>query len=114
MSSTPVWTTVTAALHPGRFMASRRARGRPMVSPRPITTTCFPSTGTSLAASSSTMPAGVHGQRPVGPHDQAAQVDRVEPVDVLVGIHGQQHPFLVEAGGQRQLDQVGVDRWGRR
>ena len=79
-----------------------------------MTTTCLPSTGTSLAASSSTMPAGVHGSGPVGPHDQAAEVDRVQAVDVLVRIDGQQDPLLVEAGGQRQLDQVGVDRPGRR
>ena len=46
-SATPVWTTVTAALQPGRLSASSSARGRPIVSPRPMTTTWRPSTGTS-------------------------------------------------------------------
>ncbi len=46
-SATPVWTTVTAALQWGRLSDRSRARGRPMVSPRPITTTWRPSTGTS-------------------------------------------------------------------
>src|SRR5580704_1697384 len=45
MSSTPVCTTVTAALQFGRFMDINSASGRPMVSPRPMMTTCLPSTG---------------------------------------------------------------------
>ena len=65
--ATPVWTTVTAALQPGRFSASSSARGRPIVSPRPMTTTCCPLTGTSYAPSSSTIPAGVHGSGPGAP-----------------------------------------------
>ena len=36
------------------------------------------------------MPAGVHGSGPGRPHDQAAEVHRVQPVDVLGGVDGQQ------------------------
>ena len=46
-SGTPVCTTVTAALRPGRFKVRSRDRGLPMVTPRPITTTWRPSRGTS-------------------------------------------------------------------
>ena len=56
------------------------------------------------------MPAGVHGQRSGGAHHQPAQVDRLEPVDVLVGVDGQQRPLLVEPRRQRHLDEEGVDR----
>jgi hypothetical protein len=45
-SGTPVCTTVTAALAFGRLSASRRASGRPIVSPRPTITTWRPSIGT--------------------------------------------------------------------
>ena len=49
------------------------------------------------------------GQRAGRAHDQAAEVHRVQPVDVLGRVDGQQGLLLVEAGGQRQLHQEGAD-----
>ena len=43
------------------------------------------------------MPAGVHGSGPGRAHHEAAEVDRVQAVDVLVGVDGEQRRLLVEA-----------------
>ncbi len=48
-------------------------------------------------------------QRPRRAHHQTPQVQRVQAVDVLGVVHGQQRGLLVEALGQRDLDQVGMD-----
>ena len=55
------------------------------------------------------MPAGVHGSGPGAPMHEAAQVDRVQAVDVLVRVDREQGPLLVEAVRQRHLDQERVD-----
>ena len=55
------------------------------------------------------MPAGVHGSGPGRAEHQATEVDGMEPVDVLVGVDGEEGTLLVEAVGQRQLDQEGAD-----
>ena len=55
----PVWARVTVALTSRRV--STRPAGRPMVTPRPITSTCLPASSTPWWRSSSTQPAGVHG-----------------------------------------------------
>ena len=44
------------------------------------------------------MPGRRARQRAGGPHHQPAEVDRVQAVDVLVGVDGQQGALLVEAG----------------
>ena len=41
---------------------------------------------------------------------EAADVDRVEAVDVLVGIDAVEHPLLVDLPGERELHQDAVDR----
>ena len=43
------------------------------------------------------MPAGVQGSWPGRAEHEAAEVDRVQPVDVLGGVDGQQGLLLVEA-----------------
>ncbi len=45
----------------------------------------------------------------VDAHDQLAEVDRVEPVDVLARVDGPQRLLLVEVLRQRKLDEEGVD-----
>ncbi len=52
---------------------------------------------------------GRAGQRARCPEHQAAEVHGMQTVDVLVGVDGQQGAFLVEARGQRELDQEGAD-----
>ena len=47
-------------------------------------------------------------------HQQAADVLRVDAVDVLARIDREQHAARVDAGGQRQLDQDAVDARDRR
>ena len=71
-------------------------------------TTWRPSTGTAWAASSSTIPAGVHGSGR-RPEHQPPEVHGVQAVDVLVGVDGEQRALLVEAVRQRDLDQERVD-----
>ena len=85
MSSTPVCTTVTAALQCGRRIAINRASGRPMVRPRPMMTTCLPSTGTSYSASNSTMPAGVQGSGPGAPMTSRPRFVGCSPSTSLAG-----------------------------
>ena len=81
-----------------------------MVSPRPITTT-WRALDRDVVGGQELDDAGRRaGQRAVGSHDQPAQVHRVEAVDVLVRVDGQEHPLLVEAGREGELHQVGVDR----
>ncbi len=58
----PVWHTVTVAFAFGSLSESRFASGRPMVRPRPMMTTCWPSIGTLYITSSAWMPSGVHGR----------------------------------------------------
>ena len=55
------------------------------------------------------MPAGVHGQRAGRAQHQAAEVHRVQAVDVLGRVDRQQGLLLVEARGQRELHQEGAD-----
>ena len=43
------------------------------------------------------MPCGVHGSGPVDAHDQLAQVDRVQAVDVLGRVDPQEGGLVVEA-----------------
>ncbi len=49
------------------------------------------------------------GTPPVDAHHQVAEVHRVEPVDVLGRIDPKQCRAVVEAGGERVLQEVGVD-----
>ena len=54
------------------------------------------------------MPRGVHG-RSRRALAQAADVVRVEAVDVFVRVNAFQHLDVIDAGRQRQLDQNAVD-----
>ena len=54
------------------------------------------------------MPRGVHG-RSLGALAQAADVIRVETVDVFVRVDAFQHLDVIDAGRQRQLHQNAVD-----
>src|ERR1039458_2741672 len=86
MSSTPVCTTVTAALQLGRRIAINSASGRPIVSPRPMMTTCLPSTGTRYSASNSMMPAGVQGNGPGTPITRRPRFVGCSPSTSLAGL----------------------------
>ena len=55
------------------------------------------------------MPAGVHGSGPGVPMTRRPRFSRVQPVDVLGRVDGQEGRLLVEAGRERDLDQVGVN-----
>ena len=56
------------------------------------------------------MPGRRARQRAGRAHHEPAEVHRVQAVDVLVGVDGEQSGFLVEAAGKRELDQIGVHR----
>ena len=60
------------------------------------------------------MPAGVQGSTPGRADHEPAEVHRVQPVDVLVRVDGEQRLLLVEPAGQRHLDQERVDGRGPR
>ncbi|CAM5687001.1 hypothetical protein SCALM49S_06106 [Streptomyces californicus] len=59
----PVWHWVTVAFSDLRVSSS--GIDRPMVTPRPTTTTCAPAISTPCARSSWTTPCGVQGSGPV-------------------------------------------------
>ena len=54
-------------------------------------------------------PGGGAGKRPLDAHDEPTEVHRVEAVDVLVRVDGEQRGELVEVTRQRDLDEEGVD-----
>ncbi len=109
MSSTPVCTTVTAALAPC-LRVSRLASGRPMVRPRPTITTWRPASATSWACSMLHDAVGCAGQRRRDAHDQQSQVDRMEAVGVLGRVHPQDGGLVVQPRRERVLDDEGVHR----
>ena len=85
-----------------------------MVSPRPMMTTCLPSTGTLCAREQLDDARGRARQRSGRAHDEPSEVRRVQPVDVLGRVDAQEDLLLVDAVGQRQLHEDRVDRRGRR
>ena len=93
--------------------SSRRATGRPTRFERPITTACWPDSELSASCSSIDTPSGVHGTgkssgAPEFDRAQPADIQRMEAVDILGRIDGQQHLRGVDVLGQRQLHQDAV------
>ena len=60
------------------------------------------------------MPAGVHGTGPGHTEHEPAEVHRVQPVDVLVGIDLEQRGFVVDLRRRRVLHEHRVDGRDRR
>ena len=110
-SMVPVWHRVTVAF--SLLRVSSRPSGRPTVVPRPITQTLAPPSGMPLRRSSSTTPRGVQGSGPGAPSTSRPRLTGCRPSTSLSGSTGQQGRELVQAAGQRQLDQVaGAGRVG--
>ena len=95
-SRVPVWHSVTVAFSERRVSSS--PSGRPTVRPRPTTTTSAPAIVDVVAAQQLDDADRRARQRPGLAEHQPAEVDRVQAVDVLVGVDARQQRELVEPG----------------
>lgn len=100
----PVWHWVTVAFSDLRVSSS--GIDRPIVTPRPTTTTCAPLISTPWWRSSCTTPCGVQGSGPCSLSTSHFQAHRVQTVGVLGRIHEFQDAVRVDALGQGQLHDV--------
>ena len=81
-STVRLWAMVTVQLSPSRSIAI----GLPTMFERPMTTAVLPDRSPSSARSSLRQPERGAGHEPVEPDREPPGVDRVEAVDVLVGV----------------------------
>ena len=86
------WQIVTVQ----RAISSSSAIGRPTMFDWPMTTACLPTRSSPVSASSVMHPYGVHGPQRRPLQHQAADVVRVEAVDVLAGIDALGDALLVD------------------
>ena len=96
-SRVPVWHSVTVAFSVRRVSSS--PSGRPTVRPRPTTTTSAPAICDVVPAQQLDAADRRARQRAGLAEHQLAEVDRVQAVDVLVGVDPRQQRELVEPGG---------------
>jgi hypothetical protein len=107
MSGVAVWQTVTVALAPFRFWMSMAASGLPTMLLRPQMTTCLPS-GVAAANEELDDAVGRAGQRAGLAPEHLADVDGMEPVDVLVRGDEIDDLFAADVFRQGQLDEESV------
>ena len=100
------WQIVTVACACSRSSET----GLPTMSLRPTTTARAPSTGTSYSSSSAMTPSGSRPDVRRPAEDELAEVQGMEPVDVLHGVERANHACLVDVVRQWELDEDSVDR----
>ena len=106
-----MWQIVTVALPMGLFWIRMLARGLPTMLLGPRSPRAPPSIVRLFAGAIEATPCGVHGQQGLLADDHLADVDRVEPVHVLVRVDGQEH-LATRSGGAAAAIEPGCRDFG--